>query len=260
VLGNEAEKMMKQAADLVRTMEAEEASSKSIAGELTQRFGTVVTPSEVANGNDWWKPTRETTADRPQPWTKKEKVRIKQWYNEGKTAEEIVQALKDYSGREVSLHTLRTNLRRFGVPLRTETQGQWTREANLKLAQLHQGGDTGRSIFGLAHNLSKALGAPYMPDRVRTQINVLRLNPRTTSRAWANAAIHQWQPDALELLKAHAGTMTAMELAEKIYRKTGQVVTKNAVIARLGRLREEKMRAELAEDLAEAASRNRGTT
>ena len=74
-----------------------------------------------------------------------------------------------------------------------------------------QGGRIARSIYGLAYNLSKAFTAPYTPDYVRTQINLLRINPHTTSRAWANAAIHQWQPDALELLKAHADTMTAKD-------------------------------------------------
>jgi hypothetical protein len=55
-----------------------------------------------------------------------------------------------------------------------------------------------------------------------------------------------------------AAVLSAQQLADLIYRETGQVTTKGAVTGKLNRLREERMRQELAEDLA--ASRNRGTT
>lgn len=46
--------------------------------------------------------------------------------------------------------------------------------------------------------------------------------------------------------------MTAQQLAELIYRETGQVTSKGAVIGKLDRLRAEKARQALAEDLARA--------
>jgi hypothetical protein len=52
--------------------------------------------------------------------------------------------------------------------------------------------------------------------------------------------------------------MKAEDLANLIYRETGQVVSKNGVIGRLYRLRDEQAHQELAEDLAKL--KRRGTT
>jgi hypothetical protein len=71
-----------------------------------------------------------------------------------------------------------------------------------------------------------------------------------------NKGVPSWQPDAIELLEKHGGSMNAAELADLIYRS--QVATRNSVIGRLDRMRDMKARQVLAEDLAKL--KRRGTT
>jgi hypothetical protein len=90
----------------------------------------------------------------------------------------------------------------------------------------------------------------YTPRLVGDQIERLRLNPSRQSQATTRES---WQPDAVALLTSpQAQGMTAQQLTELIYRETGQVTSKGAVVGKLDRLRAEKARQELGEDLARA--------
>jgi hypothetical protein len=131
------------------------------------------------------------------------------------------------------------------------TPSQWPREANLTLAQLYQGGEGGNTVAGLAANLSKVFGQHFTPDNVARQIDILRLDPRVAKPQNFVGYTGEWQPDALALLKANPG-MKAKNLADLIQQQTGQVTNKDIVGGRRARIREEKMRAELAEDLDKA--------
>ena len=118
-------------------------------------------------------------------------------------------------------------------------------EANLTLAQLCQGGEKDAAAHGLAANLSKVFGQNFRPENVARQIDLLRLDPRKMNHPDPPIA---WQPDALKMLADPANaSLPASQLAKKIYDETGQVVTRHSVLGKQTRIREERMRAELAE-------------
>jgi hypothetical protein len=130
------------------------------------------------------------------------------------------------------------------------------REANLALAQAHA---CGGSAVTIAQQLNRQRGSSaYTPRLVGDQIDRLRLNPTRQSQSTVKES---WQPDALALLTSpQAQGMTAQQLADLIYRETGQVTTKGAVTGKLNRLHAEKMRQQLAEDLARARATTLRTT
>jgi hypothetical protein len=122
----------------------------------------------------------------------------------------------------------------------------WSREANLELAKLHKQSDWPADI---APKLSDRFGRTYSEDKVASQLEKLGLVE--SSRKLPRTSEGEWQPDALQLLQSErARGLSAAQLAHLIEQETGQVTTKGAVIGKLDRLRSEKARADLAEDLA----------
>jgi hypothetical protein len=119
------------------------------------------------------------------------------------------------------------------------------------LAQAHA---RGGSAVTIAQQLNRQPGSSaYTPRQVGDQIERLRLNPTRQSQATVQES---WQPDALALLtRPGAQGMTTQQLADLIYRETGQVTSKGAVIGKLNRLGAEKAHQELGEDRGPAAAR-----
>ncbi len=122
----------------------------------------------------------------------------------------------------------------------------WSRESNLELARMHKSGAWPTDI---AAQLSERFGKKYSEDQVARQLESLgvvggnrKLPPTTTG---------EWQPDALAILQSdRIKGMSAADVAKLIEQETGQVATKNSVIGKLNRLRQETQRTDLAEDLA----------
>jgi hypothetical protein len=99
--------------------------------------------------------------------------------------------------------------------------------------------------------LSDKFGKGYTEDQVASQLETLGLVG--SSRKLPGSATGEWQPDAVAILQSdRISGMSAAHVAKLIREETGQVTTKNAVIGKLNRLRQERQRAELAEDLAKS--------
>jgi hypothetical protein len=108
---------------------------------------------------------------------------------------------------------------RIGTMPRVSLAELWPREANLALAQAHA---RGGSAVTIAQQLNRQRGSSaYTPRLVGDQVERLRLNPTRQSQATTRES---WQPDAVALLTSpQAQGMTTQQLAELIYRETGQV-------------------------------------
>jgi D-3-phosphoglycerate dehydrogenase / 2-oxoglutarate reductase len=77
-----------------------------------------------------------------------------------------------------------------------------------------------------------------------------------SSRKLPGSAVGEWQPDAMAILQSdRIKGMSAAQVAKLIEEATGQVTTKNAVIGKLNRLRQERQRAQLQEDLAKSGTK-----
>ena len=122
----------------------------------------------------------------------------------------------------------------------------WSREVNLKLAQMYRRGEWPADISA---QLSAKFGKRFTEDQVAGQLEALGLVG--SRRKLPSSAVGEWQPDAVAILQSdRIHGMSAAQIAKLIEEETGQVTTKNAVIGKLNRLRHERQRAELAEDLA----------
>jgi hypothetical protein len=122
----------------------------------------------------------------------------------------------------------------------------WSREVNLNLAQMYRRGEWPADISA---QLSATFGKRFTEDQVAGQLEALGLVGGR--RKLPSSAIGEWQPDAVAILQSdRIHGMSAAQIARLIEVETGQVTTKNAVIGKLNRLRHERQRAELAEDLA----------
>jgi hypothetical protein len=241
-LGDKADKVALQAATLVQNMKAAGIGPNEIAAQLQHQFGTPVNPADVASGQGWWSVGASPAGGLR--WTPEEKALLASLYQQGKSYADIAQGLKDSTGRDITNSTVSVRRRDFGIPARSSMQTMWPREANLMLAQLAEKGAT---TADMASQLSRAFGQGYTPRQIGQQIDRLRLGARDAP----NAPGASWQPDAVALLTSpQAQGMTAQQLADLIYRETGQVTSKGAVLGKLDRLRAEKARQELAEDLA----------
>jgi hypothetical protein len=126
------------------------------------------------------------------------------------------------------------------------SSGLWSREANLDLAQMHRRGEWPADI---SDKLSDKFGKRFTEDQVAGQLEALGLVG--SSRKLPGSALGEWQPGAMAIRQSdRVSGMSAAQVAKLIEEETGQLTTKNAVIGKLNRLRQEKQRAELAEDLA----------
>jgi hypothetical protein len=131
----------------------------------------------------------------------------------------------------------------------------WSRDANLALAQMH-----GRSEWptDIAAKMSDQFGKRYTEDQVASQLENLGL---VRGRKLPASAVGEWQPDAMAILQSdRVSGMSAAQVAKLIEEETGQVTTKNAVIGKLNRLRQETQRTELAEDLAKSGIKLRSVS
>jgi hypothetical protein len=124
----------------------------------------------------------------------------------------------------------------------------WSREANLVLAQMHRRGEWPSEI---AIKMSDRFGRRYTEDHIASQLEALGLVG--SNRKLPSSAVGEWQPDAVAILRSNrVKGMSAAQVARLIEEETGQITTKNSVIGKLNRLRQERQRTELAEDLAKA--------
>ena len=122
----------------------------------------------------------------------------------------------------------------------------WSREANLVLAQMHKRGEWPSDI---ATKMSDLFGRRYTEDRIASQLESLGLVG--SNRKLPSSAVGEWQPDAVAILQSdRVQGMPAAQIAKLIEEETGQITTKNSVIGKLNRLRQERQRQDLAEDLA----------
>lgn len=124
----------------------------------------------------------------------------------------------------------------------------WSRKANLALAQMHRRGEWPSDI---ATKMSDQFGKRYTEDQVASQLEALGLVGG--NRKLPVSVVGEWQPDAVAILQGdRVKGMSAAQIAKLIEMETGQVTTKNAVIGKMHRLRQERARAELVEDLAKS--------
>jgi hypothetical protein len=131
----------------------------------------------------------------------------------------------------------------------------WSRDANLALAQMHGRGEWPTDI---AAKMSDQFGKRYTEDQVASQLENLGL---VRERKLPASAVGEWQPDAMAILQSdRVSGMSAAQVAKLIEEETGQVTTKNAVIGKLNRLRQETQRTELAEDLAKSGIKLRSVS
>jgi hypothetical protein len=208
---------------------------EQIAGELERQFGTRVNPADIAAANrGWWNlGSSGGTAAR---WTPEERELFAGLYREGVPYAGIADRIREFSGRELAPNSINTRARNFGLAARSNVQDLWPREANLALAQMAARGMLARDIAG---EISNQFGRAYTGEQIAQQMQRLRIGSRSTG----GGTPESWQPDALELLKSGAASgMSPAELADAIQRETGQVVTRNAVIGKLDRLRDERAR------------------
>jgi hypothetical protein len=120
----------------------------------------------------------------------------------------------------------------------------WSRDVNLALAQMYKRGEQPADI-------AARLGNRYTEDQVVSQLEALGIVG--SNRKLPSSAVGEWQPDAMAILQSdRIKGMSAAQVAKLIEEETGQVTTKNAVIGKMYRLRQERQRAELAEDLAKS--------
>ena len=137
--------------------------------------------------------------------------------------------------------------RRGGGPGRAPSD-LWSREANLDLAQMHGRGEWPADISTRCPTNS---ASTTRKTKSASQLEALGLVG--SSRKLPGSAIGEWQPDAMAILQSDRVkwdvSRTSRQLIEQ---ETGQVTTKNSVIGKLQRLRQERQRAELAEDLAKS--------
>jgi hypothetical protein len=96
--------------------------------------------------------------------------------------------------------------------------------------------------------IAAKLGNRYTEDQVVSQLEALGIVG--SNRKLPSSAVGEWQPDAMAILQSdRIKGMAAAQIAKMIEEETGQVTTKNAVIGKMYRLRQERQRAELAQDL-----------
>jgi hypothetical protein len=124
----------------------------------------------------------------------------------------------------------------------------WSRETNLVLAQMHKRGEWPSEI---AIKMSDRFGRRYTEEHIALQLEALGLVG--SNRKLPSSAVGEWQPDAVAILRSNrVKGMSAAQIAKLIEEETGQITTKNSVIGKLNRLRQERQRTELAVDLAKA--------
>lgn len=239
-LGREAEKLTKAVAKLERKLLDEGVAPTEIVKRIKADTGATVSVDDIGKPEAWWR-----LAPRPgDRYSKVERDLAAQLYREGRSIDDIVAEIERRAGRKVSIRNFSYLLAQSGQQTNRNAKRTllWPREANVVLARLYkEGAPPSQIVKALTRRFQQRYDAKIIDAQIR-RLQLTGSGPQYR---------HRWQPEAVELLRElQNGNLSAAQIADRIQKETGQVVTRNSVIGMTHRLREERMRAELAEDLA----------